>query len=164
MEEHRRHLGANLTDALDAPRVVVLHGPRQSGKTTLARRIATARGGDYVSLDDDVLALALDDPHAFVRAFRPPVIIDEVQRAGDRLVRAVKIAVDDGSNAAGRFLLTVSTNFLTVPTISESLAGRATILTLWPFSQAELWGSSSALTAQPAPCPPSVHTQRSNRS
>ncbi|WP_420624839.1 AAA family ATPase [Candidatus Poriferisodalis sp.] len=89
MEEHRRHLGANLTDALDAPRVVVLHGPRQSGKTTLARRIATARGGDYVSLDDDdVLALALDDPHAFVRAFRPPVIIDEVQRAGDRLVRA----------------------------------------------------------------------------
>ena len=164
MEEHRRHLSANLTDALDASRVVVLHGPRQSGKTTLARRIATARGGDYVSLDDDdVLALAVDDPHAFVRAFRPPVVIDEVQRAGDRLVRAVKIAVDDGTNAAGRFLLTGSTNFLTVPTISESLAGRATILTLWPFSQAELWGSSVGTHSATGAMPPvSAHpTQQS---
>ena len=139
MEEHRRHLSANLVEALDASRAVVLHGPRQSGKTTLARRIAAERGGDYVSLDDDdVLAVALDDPHAFLAAFRPPVVIDEVQRAGDRLVRAVKTAVDDGSNATGRFLLTGSTNFLTVPTISESLAGRVSILTLWPFSQAEL--------------------------
>lgn len=139
MEEHRRHLSANVIDALDASRAVVLHGPRQSGKTTLARRIAAERGGSYVSLDDDdALAVALNDPHAFLAAFRPPVVIDEVQRAGDRLVRAVKTAVDDGSNATGRFLLTGSTNFLTVPTISESLAGRVSILTLWPFSQAEM--------------------------
>lgn len=139
MEEHRRHLSASVIDALDASRAVVLHGPRQSGKTTLARRVAAERDGDYVSLDDDdALAAALDDPHAFLAAFRPPVVIDEVQRAGDRLVRAVKRAVDDGSNATGRFLLTGSTNFLTVPTISESLAGRVAILTLWPFSQAEM--------------------------
>ncbi|MCY3586897.1 MAG: ATP-binding protein [Acidimicrobiales bacterium] len=143
MIELRRHLSSNLEDALDASRVVVLHGPRQSGKSTLARRIATRRGGDYVTLDDDdVLAVALDDPHSFVRAFRAPMVIDEVQRAGDRLVRAVKLAVDDGTNATGRFLLTGSSNFLTVPTISESLAGRAVILTLWPFSQAELGGAA----------------------
>ncbi len=139
MDERRRHLSSSLGEALDASRVVVLHGPRQSGKSTLARRVAAERGGDYVTLDDDdVLAVALDDPHAFLRAFRPPMVIDEVQRAGDRLVRALKIAVDDGTNAPGRFLLTGSSNFLTVPTISESLAGRAVILTLWPFSQAEL--------------------------
>lgn len=139
MDERRRHLSSSLGEALDASRVVVLHGPRQSGKSTLARRVAAERGGDYVTLDDDdVLAVALDDPHAFLRAFRPPMVIDEVQRAGDRLVRALKIAVDDGTNATGRFLLTGSSNFLTVPTISESLAGRAVILTLWPFSQAEL--------------------------
>lgn len=142
MEELRRHLSGSLDSALDASRAVVLHGPRQSGKSTLARRIAAERGGDYVTLDDDdMLAVALGDPHAFVRAFRSPLVIDEVQRAGDRLVRAVKIAVDDGTNATGRFLLTGSSNFLTVPTISESLAGRAVILTLWPFSQAELRAS-----------------------
>ena len=139
MDERRRHLSSSLGEALDASRVVVLHGPRQSGKSTLARRVAAERGGAYVTLDDDdVLAVTLDDPHAFLRAFRPPMVIDEVQRAGDRLVRALKIAVDDGTNATGRFLLTGSSNFLTVPTISESLAGRAVILTLWPFSQAEL--------------------------
>lgn len=143
MEERRRHLSSSLEDALDTSRVVVLHGPRQSGKSTLARRIAAERGGDYVTLDDDdFLAVALDDAHAFLRAFRSPMVIDEVQRAGDRLVRAVKIAVDDGENATGRFLLTGSSNFLTVPTISESLAGRAVILTLWPFSQAELRASA----------------------
>ena len=139
MEEHWRHLNASVIDALDNSRAVVLHGPRQSGKTTLARRIAAERGGDYVSLDDDdALSAALDDPQTFLAAFRHPVVIDEMQRAGDRLVRAVKTAVDDGSNVTGRFLLTGSTNFLTVPTISESLAGRVSILTLWPFSQAEM--------------------------
>ena len=139
MREHWRYLSGSLASALDASRVVVLHGPRQSGKTTLARRVAQARGGDYVTLDDDATAdLARNDPHSFVRAYRSPLVIDEVQRAGDRLVRAVKIAVDDGTNETGRFLLTASSNFLTVPTISESLAGRVVILTLWPFCQAEL--------------------------
>lgn len=127
---------------MGAARVVVLHGPRQSGKTTLARRYARERDGHYVALDDDdSLALALDDPHTFIRAFRYPLVIDEVQRAGDRLVRAVKVAADDGFNQTGRYLLTGSSNFLTVPTISESLAGRAVILTLWPFSQCERRGT-----------------------
>lgn len=133
-----RHLGPQLGEALDTARVVVLHGARQSGKTTLARAAAAERGGTYVTLDDEqALDAALGDPHTFVRAHRHPLVIDEIQIGGQRLVRAVKIAVDE-DNAPGRFLLTGSTDFLTVPTISESLAGRAVILRLWPFSQAEL--------------------------
>lgn len=68
-----------------------------------------------------------------------PVVIDEVQRAGEPLVQAVKRVVDD-SRAPDRFLLTGSVNFLTVPTISESLAGRAVLLQLHPLSVGELEG------------------------
>lgn len=118
----------------------MLHGARQSGKTTLARRIARQRGGSYVTLDDDASRrAALDDPMAYLSALTKPAVIDEVQLGGDRVVRAVKRIVDD-SDARGGFLLTGSTDFLSVPTISESLAGRARILRLHPFSEAELAG------------------------
>ncbi len=129
-----------LDDSLEASRVVVLHGARQSGKTTLARQVAQRRGGSYVTLDDDATRLAaLDDPSAYLSGLRSPAVIDEVQLGGDRVVRGVKRLVDD-SGERGRFLLTGSTNFLTVPAISESLAGRARILRLFPFTQAELGG------------------------
>ena len=131
-------MGHRLADALRNARVVILHGARQCGKTTLARAVAAERGGTYVTLDDQqMLDAALADPRTFLRAYAPPLIIDEVQLGGERLIRGVKIAVDE-NDARGRFLLTGSTNFLTVPTISESLAGRAVILRLWPFSRAEL--------------------------
>src|SRR5581483_652445 len=68
-----------------------------------------------------------------------PRAFDEVQRAGDPLVRAIKAAVDDDPTP-GQFLLDGSADFLTVPTISESLAGRAAFLELWPFSHGELDG------------------------
>ncbi len=120
--------------------MVVLHGARQSGKTTLAQAVAGERGGTYVTLDNEqVLDAALADPHTFVRAYPYPLVIDEIQIAGQRLVRAIKIAVD-ADDTPGRFLLTGSTNFLTVPTISESLAGRAVILRLSPLSRAEIDG------------------------
>ena len=120
--------------------MVVLHGARQSGKTTLARALASDRGGTYVTLDDDqVLDAALADPHTFVRAYPYPLVIDEIQVAGERLVHALKMAVDSDP-VRGRYVITGSTNFLTVPTISESLAGRAAILQLSPLSQAELAG------------------------
>ena len=125
-------------EALDAFRVVVLHGARQCGKTTLAQRIAQDRGGAYVSLDDDATRLAaLDDPRSFLISQPVPLIVDEVQLGGDRLVRAIKQIVDDNP-VPGQFLLTGSTDFLTVPVISESLAGRARVLRLWPLSEAEL--------------------------
>ena len=133
-----RHAYRAVLDALDTSRVVMLHGARQSGKTTLAKQIATDRHGSYASLDDDtVLAAAIDDPVSFLTAGASPRAVDEVQRGGDRLIRAVKRIVDDDSSA-GQFLLTGSTNFLTVPTISESLAGRVRLLQLRPLSRAEL--------------------------
>lgn len=140
----RRHLEATLEDSLRAARVVVLHGARQSGKTTLARQVAQRRGGSYVTLDDDASRLAaLDDPMAYLSGLAAPAVVDEVQLGGDRVVRAVKRLVDE-SDERGRFLLTGSTNFLSVPAISESLAGRARILRLFPFSQAELDRSAPA--------------------
>ena len=143
MRHIARHMRDRLSEALEWARVVVLHGARQSGKTTLARAVAGERGGTYVTLDDQqVLDAALADPHTFVRAYPAPLVIDEVQIAGQRLVRAIKMAVDS-DEAPGRFLLTGSTNFLTVPTIGESLAGRATILRLWPLSRAEIEGVPS---------------------
>ncbi|WP_419915138.1 ATP-binding protein [Candidatus Poriferisodalis sp.] len=142
MDYVRRHLEATLDDSLEASRVVVLHGARQSGKTTLARQVAQRRGGSYVTLDDDASRLAaLDDPMAYLSRLQAPAVVDEVQVGGDRVVRAVKRLVDE-SDERGRFLLTGSTNFLSVPAISESLAGRARILRLFPFSQAELHRSS----------------------
>ena len=146
-----RHLGHRVSEALNTARVVVLHGARQSGKTTLARSVADERGGTYVTLDDEqVLDAALADPHTFVRAYPPPLVIDEIQVAGQRLVRAIKMAVDS-DNTPGRYLLTGSTNFLTVPTIGESLAGRATILRLWPLSRAEVAGTGSGHNGDDVP-------------
>ncbi len=123
---------------LDTLRVTVLNGPRQAGKTTLAKQVHAARGGTFVSFDDDdLLAACLADPKTFVAAYPKPLIIDEFQRAGDRLLRAVKAAVD-ADPSPGQFLLTGSTRFLTVPTISESLAGRVGIVDLWPYTQGEI--------------------------
>ncbi len=133
-----RQLGPRVEDALEWARVVMLHGARQCGKTTLARLIAARREGTYVSLDDEAQReMALADPLTFLLGHRHPLVVDEVQLGGDRLVRAVKQLVD-AEPTPGRFLLTGSTNFLTVPNISESLAGRVQIFRLWPLSQAEL--------------------------
>jgi predicted AAA+ superfamily ATPase len=90
------------------------------------------------SLDDqDVLAAAREDPAGFVALDDGPMVIDEVQRGGEPLVRAIKARVDRDPRP-GQFILTGSSNFLTVPTISESLAGRAGFLEVWPFTQGEL--------------------------
>ena len=138
MRHVERHLRPRLREALDTFRVVVLHGARQSGKTTLAKQVAAERSGIYTTLDDEQTRLAaLEDPLTFLREQSHPLVIDEIQLGGDRLVRTVKTVVDDDPTP-GRFLLTGSTDFLSVPTISESLAGRAAILRLWPMSAAEI--------------------------
>ncbi|MYA38312.1 MAG: AAA family ATPase [Acidimicrobiia bacterium] len=157
-----RHLRSNLNEALDAFRVAVLHGARQCGKTTLARLVMEERKGSYTTLDDDATReAALNDPITFLAEHPKPLAVDEVQLGGDRLIRAVKQLVDVDPTP-GRFLLTGSTNFLTVPTISESLAGRARILRLWPLSQAELAGRPPVANARgfgpPARVGPGGHT------
>jgi hypothetical protein len=90
------------------------------------------------SLDEQgVLDAALEDPAGFVEVGGRPLVIDEVHRGGEPLVRAIKAQVDRDSSP-GQFVLTGSSNFLTVPSISESLAGRAGFLEVWPFTQGEL--------------------------
>ena len=128
------------TALADTP-VVMLIGPRQCGKTTLVRQFVDG-GREYVTLDDDtVLEAARNDPAGFVRGF-DLVAIDEVQRAPE-LLRAIKLSVD-GDRRAGRFLLTGSANILTLPQVSESLAGRMETVSLMPISRAEIAGAKPA--------------------
>ncbi|MEZ0365165.1 ATP-binding protein [Mycobacterium sp. pUA109] len=126
--------------SLAAFRVVVLHGARQTGKTTLARHFAERHNAAYVTLDRTDIADAMaSDPVTYLSTSGTPLVIDEVQRVGEPLILAVKSAVDV-NNRPGQYLLTGSTNFLTVPMIAETLAGRTDIVTLWPLSQGELTG------------------------
>src|SRR5687768_4981133 len=137
VREVPRHLRRTLLEGLANFRVVVLTGARQAGKSTLAQAACRSLRGTYVNLDDPAkLASVRTDPVGILEG-PAPVTIDEVQRGGDPLVRAIKASVD-ADPRPGRFLLTGSTRFLTVPSLSESLAGRAEILELWPFSQGEL--------------------------
>ena len=123
---------------IDAARVVMVNGPRQSGKTALLGVVRQARGGTYVSLDDaSDLQSARVDPGGFLADLERPTFIDEVQRGGDPLVLAVKAVVDRSADR-GQFVLAGSTRFLTEPRLSESLAGRARFVDLWPLSQGEI--------------------------
>ena len=126
-----------VTTALKDTPVVMVTGPRQCGKTTLVRDLV-ASNREFITLDDDtVLASARSDPTGLVRGLNRTTI-DEVQRAPD-LLRAIKRSVDD-DRRAGRFLLTGSANILTLPQVSESLAGRMEIVNLMPLSRAEIRG------------------------
>jgi predicted AAA+ superfamily ATPase len=154
-----------LSDAAMHFRVLIINGPRQSGKTTLLREVRRLRGGVLVSLDDAaVLAAARADPVGFVQHRDGPLFIDEVQLAGDPLIRAVKAAVD-ADPQPGQFFLVGSTQFLTVPVLSESLAGRAHIIDLWPLSQGELGGRAERfvdilLDRRPLPGPREFPSRR----
>ena len=126
-----------LVEALTDSPVVLLHGPRQSGKTTLARIVGDRLGYTYVSFDDDVARKGAEtDPAGLVADLPDRTILDEVQRVPS-LFAALKTAVDR-RRVAGRFILTGSANVLLVPRISDSLAGRMEILRLHPLAQCEL--------------------------
>jgi len=130
-----RFAAALVTTALRDTPVVLVTGPRQCGKTTLVRDLVT-KDREFLTLDDEtILASARSDPAGLVRGL-DRATIDEVQRAPD-LLRSIKRSVDE-DRRAGRFLLTGSANLLTVPQVSESLAGRMEIVNLLPLSQAEI--------------------------
>lgn len=128
---------SNLLEGLDDSPVVLIHGARQCGKTTLAQMVGATRGYRYFSFDDDVVrAAGQSDPKGFVGDLPQRVILDEIQRA-PALLGALKMAVDR-DRTPGRFLLTGSSNLMLLPTVADSLAGRMEILRLFPLAQVEL--------------------------
>ena len=134
---HPRFIEPHLLEALDDSPAVLIHGPRQCGKTTLARMVGASRGYRYVTFDDDVVrSAAADDPNGFAAALPERIIIDEVQKV-PALFPALKMEIDR-RRTPGRFLLTGSTHVLLVPRLSESLAGRLQTLRLHPLAQCEL--------------------------
>ena len=144
-----RAVSGTLDSMMRVMPAVVVAGARQTGKSTLARALGRSPQADgsvqaagdrrrYLSLDDlDVLDLARRDPDALVRGSQP-VTLDEVQREPD-LLSAVKREIDR-ERRPGRFLLTGSANLLLMRRVSESLAGRASYLTLWPMTRREQLG------------------------
>jgi uncharacterized protein len=136
-----RLAAAALRERLAVMPAVVVSGARQAGKSTLVQEQVAGRR-IYATLDDiDVVDVARRDPQALVGG-GDRITIDEVQREPG-LLRAVKRAIDR-DRAAGRFLLTGSANLLLMRGVSESLAGRASYLTLWPMTRREQAGEGRA--------------------
>jgi len=116
--------------------IVTITGPRQSGKTTLARAVFPKY--NYVNLEDpDTREFALTDPRRFLSQFRDKTILDEVQHTPE-LFSYIQTIVDE-KNKSGMFILTGSNQFSYMKSISQSLAGRTGILKLLPFSYFELY-------------------------
>lgn len=125
---------------LESARAAIVNGARQCGKTELLRATQRAVGGTYLSLDDRTqLRAARADPQGFVAERPRPLMIDEVQRGGDPLLLALKQLLDERRDP-GQVVLAGSTRFLFEPRLSESLAGRARFVDLWPLSQGEIDG------------------------
>ncbi len=153
-----RHLTRLLIEALEDSPVVLIHGPRQCGKTTLAQTVCAPKSleknnkainlqrlpttkevpeYEYINLDDDIVReLARTDPMGFVAGLSEHVILDEVHRVPE-IFTALKMQVDR-RRVPGRFLLTGSANVLLNPKLLDSLAGRIQIINLYPLSQCEL--------------------------
>ena len=139
-----RFVEQRIRDALADTRVVLMSGPRQSGKTTLGRKLANG-GMAYLTLDNaTVLDAARSDPVGFVRGL-DRAIIDEVQRAPG-LMLALKESVD-ADRRPGRFLLTGSADLMTLPRVADSLAGRMEVTRLFPLAQCEIRGADSGFLA-----------------
>ncbi len=133
----QRHLEQKLRSAAEQYPVVLLTGPRQSGKTTLVRAVFPDHR--YISLEDpDRRAFATEDPRGFLGQFAQALILDEAQRAPD-LFSYIQGLVDR-MDKPGQFILTGSQNFLLMEKISQSLAGRCAVLHLLPFTRSELKG------------------------
>jgi predicted AAA+ superfamily ATPase len=142
--------------------VVTITGPRQSGKTTLCRKVFPEYG--YVNLEaPDIRSFAIDDPRGFLASHSNKVILDEIQRA-PQLLSYIQ-AIIDNKRQAGQFILTGSQQFEVMNTISQSLAGRTALLKLLPLSLAELRtayqpGSIDSLIL--SGCYPRIHDQQLN--
>jgi predicted AAA+ superfamily ATPase len=124
-------------------RIVSINGPRQTGKTTLAKHIADTLDMEYFTFDKDTtFKTAQLDPINFVdQVSKKPCVVDEIQLV-PQIIKALKLSVDQ-VNQNGMFLLTGSADIVKMSSIKESLAGRMVSVDLYPFSQYELKGKSS---------------------
>lgn len=130
-----RILAQTIQKAIRSFPAIVVTGPRQSGKTTLLKMLF-AKSHRFVSLEDpDVRMRAKEDPLRFLEQFEPPVIIDEIQYVPE-LLSYIKTKIDQ-KRRPGQWLFTGSQNFVLMHGISQSLAGRAAVLSLLPFSFSE---------------------------
>ncbi len=138
---YARNIEPGVVEALADTPVVMIVGARQTGKSTLVKSLA----GDprtYLTFDDATVRSAVSkDADGFVANLPTRVVLDEVQIAPE-IFRSIKASVDR-DRTPGRFLLTGSANVLLLPRLSESLAGRMEILTLWPLAQIEVESSNS---------------------
>ena len=162
-----RGIVRRLQESLADTPVVLLNGPRQSGKTTLVRQFASEQR-PYLTLDDATTATAArQDPQGFIRRL-DGAVVDEVQRVPELLL-AIKLAVDE-RRRPGRFLLTGSADVMALPRVADSLAGRVEVLSLLPLAGCELAGRPSAWidslfaalageTAPPSPPPEQAAAQ-----
>ena len=120
-------------------KAVLVTGARQVGKTTMLRHLAEGTDRTYVTLDNAAARrLAKSDPVLFFQTYRPPVLIDEIQKAPE-LFEQIKIMCDE-SDERGRFWITGSQQYRMMQAVRESLAGRIGILTLYSLSQREKAG------------------------
>lgn len=127
-------------------KVVMVTGARQVGKTTMLRTLAQDTGRTFVSMDDsDLRDLAERDPKLFFQIYRPPILIDEVQKA-PALFEQIKIMCDE-SDERGRFWLTGSQSKKLMKQAGDSLAGRICVLKMFNLSAKEIAGRPDDITA-----------------
>ncbi len=139
MKFKNRTLASTVLKAAKTFPAVVVTGPRQSGKTTLLRHLFGQSHG-FVSLENhDARARALQDPLAFLERHPPPLVLDEIQYVPE-LLSYIKSSIDE-KRLPGRFILTGSQNFALMQGVTQSLAGRAAVLSLPPLSLAEMEGA-----------------------
>ena len=137
----KRHLEERVLSLSKSFSAILLTGPRQSGKTTMLKKLAEIEniGREYVSLDDLTLReMAIKDPAMFLQLHKPPILIDEVQYAPE-LFTYIKIHIDETHNP-GDFWMTGSQIFRMMRNVQESLAGRVALLHMSPLSQREING------------------------
>lgn len=133
---HHRVLEKKLTEYINHFSAIGLTGPRQSGKSTLL--LHQLKDYQYVTFDDfRTVSLYYDDPNKFMRIYANKIIFDEVQKVPE-IFNDIKIAIDADRHTTGKFILTGSSQFSLIKSITESLAGRIGLLSLLPYQYAEM--------------------------
>ncbi|MBI5594024.1 MAG: ATP-binding protein, partial [Deltaproteobacteria bacterium] len=134
---YKRHIKDRIIELLHDFRIVYLTGPRQAGKSTLARDIAKELGMGYYTFDDAaLLASARSDPRGLLASLRKPLVLDEFQMAPS-LIGAIKMISDSADGQKGLFLLTGSSDIFRSAQTQEALPGHLARVELYPLSHAE---------------------------